>query len=146
MMNVLDGLLGGASNYMHLVPTTPAPIEWLLQQQDDDQEAEPASWMDAAVDTMRGCHRGVSDWYYGEQEPRDVVFVEEVELVQDGQGQAQVASGPEQADVMMLDMAAIMLSVALCGVVYAAYRCLVDSRKKVWRAEDDVAMHEPDAF
>lgn len=149
MMNVLEDFLGDAqSQYLHLVPTTPAPVEWLTMPEADD-----ATWMDAAMGALRGCHEGLSQWYYGEPTADDaqveghVVVIEEVELAQDAQPvSSQSEADAEDVHVLLLAMNAVMLSVVLCGVVFVAHRCLVDRKREVWRAEDYVAMHETDGF
>jgi len=148
MMSVLGDLFGDAqSQYLHLVPTTPAPVEWLRLSEAD----ESTSWMDTAMGALRGCHEGMAQWYYGEPSDADadveghVVVIEEVQLSQDGQAPSSENTAQSE-DVLLLAMSAIMLSVALCGVVFVAHRCLVDRKRTEWRAEDYVAMHETDGF
>ena len=159
MMNVLDSLLGGdGQKYMHLVPTTEEPLEWMDVDDEDmdtvgDEEYayttyydDGDSWMGFAMNTARGCHQKMKDWLYGGDSDGDVVYIEDVEFVQDGEtvGAYSQPEG-EGDDLLVIQMTAIMVLIVLCGVLYVGYRCLVERKEKL-RMEDYVAMHDDDQF
>merc|ERR1711971_79434 len=101
----------GDAHSLHLVPTTPAPIEWLrMDEEDEAAESSGYSWMDSAMSAMRGCHGQVSRWYYGDAS-EEAIGVEEAPSSETETETEQGWRGRMHKKMVLYAIGAILLSV-----------------------------------